>query len=125
MIPIESLTSYYGFMNKYILLFLTLFAISQEAIAGLDRFSNLDEIGDWVIERKIDSLSKDVFCRASVAKYGDWFDKRIRLNENNELIFPSEPPKHLIPKDSTVQNVRRALEICRSGLIYMPSEIGK
>ena len=60
-----------------------------------------------------------------MAKYGNWFDNRIRLNENDDLVFPSELPKYLIPKDSIVQNVRRALEICRSGLIYISPEIGK
>ena len=112
-------------MNKYIFLFLPFFFFPKGVMAGLDRFSYLDRVEDWIIERKIDSLSKEVFCRASVSKYGGWFDTRIRLDKNDKLVFPYNFSKKLFPKNSTIKSVRRSLEICRSSLIYIPSVIEK
>ncbi len=94
------------------------FLSSLQASAALDKFTKLDQIGDWVIERKIDSPTKEVFCRASKKGYGTWFSSRIRLNIDNELVVPDQLLSKEKPTESTLKTVRNALKNCRSSIIY-------
>ncbi len=98
------------------------FSGSLELNAGLYEYSYLDEVNGWIIERKIDVETNEVNCRASIPSYGTWFSERTRLNENNELIVISTQNKKKIIQQETVNKVIEALNICRSGLIYLPLE---
>lgn len=88
--------------------------------AGMDRYSNLDRLGNWLIERKFDSDTSEVSCRASIPGYYSWFGGRIRLNKEGELVIPPDLSDEEPPSIGTLNKVRRALIACRSDLIYSP-----
>ena len=105
-------------MASIILLFLNLFFLMPNAVAGLDKYSYLDSIEDWVIERRINSSTNKTSCRASIPGYWTWFGARIRLNKQNELVVPSGFSKSQIPSTSTIKKVKSALKTCREDLLY-------
>ena len=107
-------------MKRLSFLLLLLLSTSNFVKAGLDKFTILDEVHDWVIERKYDSSKKMVICRASIKSYGTWFSARIRLGKNNKLLIPKELLRKETPKPLTLEKVKSALKTCRSGLIYLP-----
>ena len=99
--------------------------VPNVVFAGIDKFSYLDKIGDWTIERKINSLDQSVFCRASVNSNGTWFGSRIRLNESDELIFPKDMLGEDLLFDKRLDSVKIALKLCRESLIYFPMNVDK
>ena len=102
----------------------SLLPFCQGVHAGLDKFTYLDKIKDWTIERKIDPVKTTASCRASIIKHGSWFGSRIRLDRNDQLLYPTEALKKIVPSISTIERVKRALKACRAGLIYLPQDAG-
>ncbi len=90
------------------------------AKAGFDHFTVIDIFGDWIIEQKFDSETKQVFCRASLKGNGTWFAGKTRLNMNNELIVSEGSSSRDRPSLEDVRKVRVLLENCRKGLLYIP-----
>ena len=88
--------------------------------AGVDQYSKLDEFDNWLIERKIDSKKDQIFCRASMPEYGPWFGSRIRLDKDEELVFPEQLKVFKIPQSFPLLKIRNALKKCRQSLIYFP-----
>ena len=81
-------------------------------------------IEDWLIERKVDLTINETSCRASIPSHANWFGARVRLGPNNELIKPawiSIKADQLL--DSKLDKVRKLLEDCRSGLLFLPEDI--
>ena len=105
------------------ILVITPFLLPEVVQAGLDKYSYMAKVEDWLIERKYDSLEEIILCRASIPKHGGWFGARIRLNKHDELIIPSELGKIEIPSDSKMKNVIKVLSNCRSGLFYKDDTI--
>jgi len=88
--------------------------------AGLDEFTYLDKIDGWVIERRIDSNTNKVFCRASIPFDGNWFSVRTRLNQDGSLVIPSDLSHAELTSHKVITKVKAKLKTCRSGLIYLP-----
>ena len=89
--------------------------------AGLNSFTNLVFIDDWLIERKIDLTINETKCRASIPSHANWFGARVRLGPNNELIKPiwiSVKADQII--DSKLTKIKAILDNCRSGLLFLP-----
>ena len=89
--------------------------------AGLNSFTNLVFIDDWLIERKIDLTINETKCRASIPSHANWFGARVRLGPNNELIKPiwiSVKADQII--DSKLIKIKEILDNCRSGLLFLP-----
>ena len=89
--------------------------------AGLNSFTNLVFIDDWLIERKIDLTINETKCRASIPSHANWFGARVRLGPNNELIKPiwiSVKADQII--DSKLTKIKEILDNCRSGLLFLP-----
>ncbi len=89
--------------------------------AGLNSFTNLVFIDDWLIERKIDLTINETKCRASIPSHANWFGARVRLGPNNELIKPiwiSVKADQII--DSKLTKTKAILDNCRSGLLFLP-----
>ena len=107
------------------LLLAILFMGYDSVHAGLDRYTYLDKIENWTIERKFDSVEKSIFCRASIHSHGSWFGSRIRLDRNDEIIYPTSSLEKETPSDSTIKRIKRSLKACRAGLIYMPTTMGE
>ena len=107
-------------LKKY--LFLTLLIFSFTSVnAGLNSFTNLIFVEDWLIERKIDLNNNETKCRASIPSQATWFGARVRLGSNDELINPiwiSSKEDHLL--DSKLAKVRALLHACRSHLLFLP-----
>ncbi len=105
---------------RLFLFFSLIFWACKTGKAGINKFTNLIFVEDWLIERKIDLTSDDVKCRASLQRDGSWFGARIRLGFNDELIKP-----HWIPiKDEKLgklrlTKVKKVLKDCRSGLLFL------
>lgn len=89
--------------------------------AGINKFTTLIFVEDWLIERKIDLRSNYVKCRASLPRDGSWFGERIRLGSNDELIKPRwMPVEEEKFGELKLTKVKRVLKDCRSGLLFLP-----
>ena len=92
--------------------------------AGLNSFSNLIVVEDWLIERKVDLIINKIKCRASIPSHANWFGARVRLGPNNELIKPiwiSIKDEQVL--DSKLAKIRELLNECRSGLLFLPEKL--
>ena len=112
----------YEFLKNY---FFWPFLISSfiSVNAGLNSFTNLIFVEDWLIERKVDlTLNVNAIkCRASIPSHANWFGARVRLGTNNELIKPiwiSEKNDQLL--DLKLDQVKEMLDDCRSGFLFLP-----
>ena len=92
--------------------------------AGLDNFTHLIVIEEWLIERKVDSSSNEIKCRASIPLHANWFGARVRLGPTNELIKPpwiSVNSDLLI--DSKLNKIKDVLRDCRQGPLFLHENI--
>ena len=92
--------------------------------AGLNSFTNLMFVDDWLIERKVDLTIKKTKCRASIPSHANWFGARVRLGPNNELIKPiwiSVKDDQVL--DSKLIKIKELLDDCRSGLVFLPKNL--
>ena len=92
--------------------------------AGLNSFTNLVYFEDWLVERKIDLTNNLTKCRASIPSHASWFGARIRLGPDDELIKPiwiSVNPEQVI--DSKLITIKKLLDACRSGLMFLPENL--
>ena len=92
--------------------------------AGLNNFTDLIFVEDWLIERKIDLNNNETKCRASIPSQATWFGARVRLGSNNEVIKPiwiSLKEDQLL--DSKLAKVRKILYACRSMLFFLPESL--
>ena len=92
--------------------------------AGISSFTDLVFVDDWLIERKFDQATNEIICRASIPLHANWFGARVRLSPKNELIKPiwiSVKSDQVI--DSKLTMVKRLLDECRSGLIFLPEKL--
>ena len=92
--------------------------------AGLNKFTDLIFVDEWVIERKVDLTTNEIKCRASIHSHANWFGARIRLGANNDLIKPiwiSVKPDQLL--DSKLDKVKKLLDDCRSGLLFLSDDL--
>ena len=98
--------------------FITLFFGTSKA--GINKFSKLIFVGDWLIERKILLSTEEVKCRASLPKGSMWFGDRIRLGSNDELIKPQgNSSKEEELSELWLNKLKRYLKDCRAGLIFI------
>ena len=95
-----------------------LLMIGESVYAGIDKFTRLDQINGWEIERKIDSETQRIVCRASIPNYYAWFGGKIRISKNGELLIPEEFSEEPLPLETTINEVKKALKACEAGLIY-------
>ncbi len=94
--------------------------------AGLNKFTNLVVIEEWLIERKVDLNSIKTKCRASIPSHANWFGARVRLGPNDELIKPiwiTLKADQVLP--SKLAQVKDLLDDCRSGLLFLPDNLSK
>ena len=92
--------------------------------AGLNSFTNLVFVDDWLIERKVDLTINETKCRASIPSHANWFGARVRLGPENELIEPlwiSVPANQVL--DSKLAKIRELLDACRLGILFLPEKI--
>ena len=111
------------FLKFKCFIFLSFFFFFSSALvkAGLKEFTSLDEIHGWLIERRIDSDSNKITCRASIAGSGVWFSSRIRLNRKDELVIPPDSSEPKLINQINLKEIRSRLKACRQSLIYLPS----
>ena len=92
--------------------------------AGLDYFTNLIFVDEWLIERKVNSSTTDIKCRASIPLQANWFGARVRLGPTDELI---KPPWISVKKDmlidSKLNKIRKVLNECRRGPLFLHKNI--
>jgi hypothetical protein len=104
---------------------LTLLTFSITSVnAGLNSFTKLIFVEDWLIERKVDLINDETKCRASIPSHANWFGARVRLGPNNELIKPiwiSVKADQVI--DSKLTKIKELLHDCRSGLLFLPENL--
>ena len=107
------------------LIFCAIFLCScTAASAGLNKFTDLIYVEEWLIERKVDLTINETKCRASIPSHANWFGARVRLGPNNELIKPSwislEADQLL---GSKLLKVKELLNECRSGLLFLTDDL--
>ena len=56
--------------------------------AGLDRYTELDRVKGWLIERK-QGADGALSCRAFLPSGASWFSGNIHLDANAELVVPA------------------------------------
>ena len=111
------------FLKNYFFWTLLIFSFTP-VNAGLNRFTNLIFVEDWLIERKVDLTINETKCRASIPSHANWFGARVRLGPNNELIKPiwiSVKADQII--DSKLTKIKGILDNCRSGLLFLPENL--
>ena len=111
------------FFKNYFLLNLLIFSF-KSANAGVNSFTHLLVVEDWLIERKVDLTINETKCRASIPSHANWFGARVRLGPNNELIKPiwiSVKADQVI--DSKLTKIKKILHDCRSGLLFLPEDL--
>ncbi|WP_320677047.1 hypothetical protein [Prochlorococcus sp. MIT 1300] len=113
MLKINFVKSHWYAILIYCLLFPT------KAYSGVNEFTPLDQVEDWVIERRVNSTTNKVLCRAFLPNNSTWFSGRIRLDIKNQLIIPEEMLNTRLPELSSIKKVINALKNCRSSLIYL------
>ena len=105
--------------------FLVFFIFSFTSVeAGLNNFTNLVFVEDWLIERKVDLKKNVIKCRASIPSHANWFGARVRLGTDDELIQPfwiSVNPDQII--DSKLTKIKGLLEACRSDFLFLPGDL--
>ena len=109
-----------GLLKNYFFLLLFIFSFTS-VNAGLNSFTNLGFVEDWLIERKIDLNINEIKCRASIPTHANWFGARVRLGPNNELIKPiwiSVTADQVI--ESKLTKIKKLLHDCRSDLLFLP-----
>ena len=92
--------------------------------AGLNNFTSLIFVEEWLIERKVDLTINETECRASIPAHANWFGARVRLGANDELIKPiwiSVKKEQLL--DSKLDKVKKLLDDCRSGFLFLPDDL--
>ena len=92
--------------------------------AGLNNFTDLIFVEEWLIERKVDLTINEIKCRASIPSHANWFGARVRLGPKNELIKPiwiSVNEDQLL--DSKLAKVKDLLDDCRAGLLFLPDNL--
>ena len=88
--------------------------------AGLNNFTNLIYVDDWLIERKVDSSTNEINCRASIPIHANWFGARVRLGPTNNLIKPpwiSVNAELLL--ESKLNEIKELLRDCRAGPLFL------
>ena len=105
--------------------FLTFLAWSCTSVkSGVNNFTDLIFVEEWLIERKVDLTINETKCRASIPSNANWFGARIRLGPNNELIKPIGIPKKADQlQDSKLAKVKELLDDCRSGFLFLPNDL--
>ena len=113
-------------MQRLAYLILLLFIKPLPLKAALDTYSRIDEIDGWLIERKIDTSTKQILCRASVKDSYTWFGGRIRITSAGDLVVPGEFANNFeMINPSTLKKVREAIRLCNSSYIYSGLEINE
>ena len=111
------------FLKNYFFWTLLIFSFTS-VNAGLNSFTNLIFVEDWLIERKVDLTINETKCRASIPSHANWFGARVRLGPNNELIKPiwiSVKAEQVL--DSKLTKIKKLLNECRSGLLFLPEDL--
>ena len=105
--------------------FLAIFFWSGPSVkAGVNNFTDLFFVEEWLIERKIDLTINEIKCRASIPSNANWFGARVRLGPNNELIKPIWIPVKVEQlQDSKLAKVKKMLDDCRSGFLFLPDDL--
>lgn len=93
------------------------FVLPPPCLAGLGTFTKLDQVGSWVIERKI-SASGQPQCRALIPSGGGWYGANIHLSSVGQLVIPEGLSYAGSLQD--VVDVREALQRCRDDILYLP-----
>ena len=89
--------------------------------AGVNKFTHLIFVDEWLIERKVDLATNETKCRASIPSHANWFGARVRLGPKNELVKPiwiSVKEDQII--NSKLVKVRKLLNECSSGFLFLP-----
>ena len=89
--------------------------------AGLNNFTSLISVDEWLIERKVDLNNNEIKCRASLPANATWFGARVRIGSNDQLIVPisiSVEEKQIT--DSRLIKIKKLLNDCRSGFLFLP-----
>jgi len=112
------------FLKNYFFGTLLISCLTTSVNAGLNKFTNLIFVDDWLIERKVDLTINETQCRASIPSHASWFGSRVRLGPNNELIKPIWINiKEDQLQDSKLAKVKELLDDCRSGLLFLPDDL--
>ena len=112
------------FLKNYFFGTLLISCLTTSVNAGLNKFTNLIFVEDWLIERKVDLTINETKCRASIPSHANWFGARVRLGPNDELIKPiwiSIKADQL--QNSKLAKVKELLQDCRSGFLFLPNDI--
>ena len=112
------------FLKNYFFWTLLISCFTTSVNAGLNKFTNLIFVDDWLIERKVDLTMNETQCRASIPSNASWFGARVRLGQENELIKPiwiSVKADQVM--DSKLTKIKELLDDCRAGLLFLPENL--
>ena len=85
--------------------------------AGLNRYTEIDRVSGWRIERK-QGADGALSCRAFLPSGASWFSGNIHLDLNGELVVP--PGRSFKGGQQELEAVRDALQRCSRDVLYLP-----
>lgn len=91
--------------------------LSISSKAAFQGFTDLDQVGEWRIERKI-TADGEITCRAYLPSGGTWFSANIHLNQSDQIVIPGGMR---FDETTALEKLIRKLKACREDLLYMPS----
>ena len=95
----------------------TLVLFVHPCSSGLDSYTELDRVNGWLIERK-QGADGAMSCRAFLPSGASWFSANIHLDAAGELVVPAG--RNFEAGQQELEDVREALERCRSDVLYLP-----
>tara|TARA_B100000700_G_scaffold328678_1_gene447319 strand:- start:55 stop:369 length:315 start_codon:yes stop_codon:yes gene_type:complete len=100
---------------KYLII---LKAFSSVVFAGINNYTYLDKIDEWIIERKIGKKFEEIRCRAYLPGYGTWFSERIHIDKEDNIVIPPELLSNIDESKLDTRKVKIALSRCRNDFFY-------
>ncbi|MFL0781643.1 MAG: hypothetical protein AB8E74_06650 [Prochlorococcus sp.] len=98
-----------------IIMLLAMFPVATRAYGAYGGFTDLDQVGPWKIERKIDPAG-EIQCRAYLPSGGTWFGANIHLDRSNALVVPMGQD---LNSNASIEKVIIHLKHCREDLLYI------
>ena len=92
--------------------------LTNKALTAVNKFTKLDNIYNWIIQRKINDVDQSLQCRAVLPLSGTWFGSNVRIDKYGHLIVPKGIVYSESENSKVLSDVRSALDKCRLDFIY-------
>tara|TARA_Y100001968_G_scaffold332366_1_gene390269 strand:+ start:1888 stop:2253 length:366 start_codon:yes stop_codon:yes gene_type:complete len=93
-------------------------SFTNKGFTGVNKYTKLDKIDDWIIQRKINNIDQSLKCRAFLPRNGTWFGSNVRINNYGQLIVPDDIVYSESENSKVLAELRSALRKCKVNFVY-------